>query len=289
MNRRSALALLVAAALVLGALACQKKTRIKGIELEVGFAEKTLTDNLVTDVQYKWKTLADFVKLSKDYTVYVHFWHGSNLLFQDDHVPPSPTSSWEPGREYKYQRRIYIPAFIDEFDPTFDGEDSLKLVAGLYNPYDPSGESKLEILTQKLRVFPPPPDTPEIIYESGWYDLEIDPAAPLKQWRWAGREGRCLIDNPRRDALLVIKGGVNKGALPSQKVIFKINDLILDEFIPSEGVFEKSYNIKKEMLGDKDEFILVATCDQTFIPAKVDPQSSDERELGIEISFIYFR
>lgn len=289
MNRRTGIMVLVVAALVFGAPACQKKTQVKGIGLEVGFAEKTLTDSLVTDVQYKWKTLNDFVKLGKDYTVYVHFWHGSNLLFQDDHVPSPATSGWEPGREYKYQRRIYIPSFIDEFDPSFKGEDSLKLVVGLYNPYDRSGESKLEVLSQKLRVFPPPPDTPEIIYESGWYDLEIDPKSPLKQWRWASREGRCVIDNPRRDALLVIKGGVNKDALPTQKVIFKINDMILDEFIPSEGIFEKSYNIKKEMLGDKDEFILVAASDQTFIPAKVYPQSTDERELGIEVSFIYFR
>jgi hypothetical protein len=289
MNRRIAIAVLAAAALVFGALACQKKTQVKGIGLEVAFAEKTLTDSLVTDVQYKWKTLDDFVRLGRDYTAYVHFWHGSNLLFQDDHAPAPATSSWEPGREYKYQRRIYIPSFIDEFDPSFKGEDSLKLVVGLYNPYDRSGESKLEVLSQKLRVFPPPPDTPEIIYESGWYDLEIDPKAPLKQWRWASREGRCVIDNPRRDALLVIRGGVNKEALPNQKVIFKINDMILDEFIPSEGIFEKSYNIKKEMLGDKDEFILVAAADQTFIPAKVYPQSTDERELGIEVSFIYFR
>lgn len=289
MNRRTGIALLVVAALVFSALACQKKTQVKGIGLEVGFAEKTLTDNLVTDVQYKWETLDDFAKLGKDYTVYVHFWHGSNLLFQDDHVPSVSTSSWEPGQEYKYQRRVYIPSFIDEFDPTFKGEDSLKLAVGLYNPYDRSGESKLEVLSQKLRVFPPPPDTPEIIYESGWYDQEINPQAPLKQWRWAGREGRCVIDNPRRDALLIIRGGVNKDALPSQKVILKINDLILDEFIPSEGIFEKSYNIKKEMLGDKDEFILAATSDQTFIPAKIDPQSTDERELGIQVSFIYFR
>jgi hypothetical protein len=283
------MALLIAAGVVFGALACQKKTQVKGIGLEVGFAEKTLTDNLVTDVQYKWKTADDFVKLGKDYTVYVHFWHGSNLLFQDDHLPAQPTSSWGPGQEHKYERRIYIPSFIDEFDPTFKGEESLKLVVGLYNPYDRSGESKLEVLSQKLRVFPPPPDAPEIIYESGWYDQEIDPEAPLKQWRWAARVGRCLIDNPRRDALLVIRGGVNKDALPGQKVIFQINDLILDEFVPSEGVFEKSYNIKKEMLGDKDEFVLLATTDLTFIPAKIYPQSKDERELGIQVSFIYFR
>ncbi len=289
MRRRTGLLIWISAALIFGALACQKKVQVKGIGLDVGFAEKTLTDNLMTDVQYKWKTQSDFVKLGKDYTVFVHFWHGSNLLFQDDHVPPLPTSRWEPGQEYKYERRIYIPSFIDEFDPKFKGEEALRMVVGLYNPFDRTGQSKLEILTQKLRVLPPPPDAPEISYEGGWYDLEIDPAAPLKQWRWSGPEGRCLIDNPHRDALLVVRGGVNKDALPNQKVIFKINDLIVDEFVPAESTFEKSYNIKKEMLGEKDSFIFIATCDQTFIPARLYPQSKDERELGIQVSFIYFR
>jgi hypothetical protein len=43
------------------------------------------------------------------------------------------------------------------------------------------------------------------------------------------------------------------------------------------------------MLGEKDEFILTITTDKTFIPAKVVPNSKDERELGVQISFIYFR
>jgi len=289
MFKRTTTAVLLAILAVGGLATCQKKAQVKGIDLTVGFSDKTLTDNLITEMKYYWKTTGELVKLPKDYTIYVHFWHGSNLLFQDDHAPQVPTSKWETGQEYTYQRRIYIPSFIDEFDPSFKGEEELKLVVGFYNPYDRTGETKREILVRKLKVLPPPPDVPEIVYEKGWYDLEVDPQSPLKQWRWLGREARCLIDNPGRDALLVIRGGVNKDALTNQKVIFKINDLVLDEFVPAEAVFEKSYNIKKGMLGDKDEFSLTITTDQAFVPAKIDPQSKDERELGFQISFIYFR
>jgi hypothetical protein len=280
----------LATVLAIGCLAsCQKKAQVKGIDLTVRFSDKTLSDNLMTQMKYDWKTTGEFAKLAKDYTIYVHFWHGSNLLFQDDHVPSVPTSKWEPGKQYSYERRIYIPSFIDEFDPSFKGEETLKLVVGFYNPYDRTGESKREIINRKLKVLPPPPDAPEIVYDKGWYDLEIDPQSPLKQWRWLGREARCVIDNPKRDALLVIRGGVNKDALPNQKVIFKINDVVLDEFVPGEVVFEKSYTVKKEMLGDKDEFNLIVTTDQVFVPAKLSPQSKDERELGFQVSFIYFR
>lgn len=286
--KRGIVLVLLAGLLVFGQ-SCQKKAQVRGVELSVGFSEKTLTDNLMTNIQYAWKTASDFTPVAKDYTVYVHFWHGNNLLFQDDHVPGVPTSKWEAGKEYTYERRIYIPSFIDEFDPQFKGEETLKMVVGLYNPYDRSGESKREVFNKRLKVLPPPVDTPEVVYENGWYDLEIDPDSYLKQWRWTSREARCVIDNPRRDALLVIRGGANKESYPDQKVIFKINDAVLDEFVPPENSFDKSYSIKKEMLGDKDEFYLVVATDQTFIPSKIYPQSKDERELGIQISLIYFR
>ncbi|MDH4270469.1 MAG: hypothetical protein OEW18_00680 [Candidatus Aminicenantes bacterium] len=289
MNKRIAMAVLVIGLAVLTSLSCQKKTQVRGVELTVNFSEKTLTDNLITDIQYDWKTSGDFPQVNKEYTVYAHFWHGDNLLFQDDHVPSVPTSKWEPGQEYKYQRRIYIPSFIDEFDPSFKGEEQLRLSIGLYNPYDRTGDSKREVLTSRLKVFPPPPDTPEIIYETGWYDQEIDPNAPLRKWRWTGPEARCIVDNPHRDALLVIRGGVNKDIIADQKVIIKVNDLVLDEFIPEEITFEKSYTVKKEMLGDKDEFSLSIAVDKTFIPSKVFPQNKDERELGCQVAFVYFR
>ena len=289
MKRKTSLTLASVGLLLLATLSCQKKTQIEGVELTVGFSAKTLTDNLMTDIQYDWKTGADFVKTGKDLTVFVHFWHGNNMLFQDDHTPPVPTSQWEPGQEYKYQRRIYIPSFIDEFDPTFKGKETLRLSVGLYNPYDRSGESRREVLNTKMEVVPPPPDVPEIIYETGWHEQEIDPKAPLRKWRWIDGEARCIVDNPHRDSLLVIRGGVNKQAIPDQKVTFKINDMVLDEFVPDEVTFEKSYTVKKEMLGEKDAFTLTIAVDKTFIPAQVFPQSTDKRELGCMISLIYFR
>jgi len=165
----------------------------------------------------------------------------------------------------------------------------LKLSVGFYSPYDISGKSKQEILVKKIKIFPPPIDTPDIIYEDGWYNEEVNPESFLKQWRWTSKEAKCFIDNPHRDALLVIRGGVYQEALKGQKIIFKVNDSVIDEFISKERYFDKSYDIKKEMLGDEEEFYLVISTDKSFIPAKTLPNSTDERELGIQISFIYFR
>lgn len=268
---------------------CKKKSQVQGIILDVNFSEEELSDDLITDVQYTWRTDSEFVKIDQEMQVYVHFWHKNNLLLQDDHIPEVPISEWEADQEYTYSRRIYIPEFIDEFDPEFKGEETLRLSVGISSPYDRTNETQQEILEKKLKVYPPPLDTPEKIYEDGWYDLEINPDAFLGKWRWTAKEARCIIDNPKRDALLVIKGGVNLEALKDQKVIFKINDRILDEFVPEESYFEKSYNIKKEMVGEGEQFFLTIATDKVFVPAEIIPNSKDKRELGLQISFVYFR
>lgn len=268
---------------------CKEKTQVKGIELNVTFAEEQLSDHLITDMMMGWKTGPEFQKMNQDLQVFVHFWHEGNLLFQEDYFPEPPTSQWEPEQEFMRSQRIYIPQFIDEFDPDFKGEETLRLVVGFFSPYDRSGKSEQKVLEKKLTVVPPPLDTPEIIYEEGWYNLEINTDAFLKQWQWTAKEARCIIDNPHRDALLVIKGGVNLEVLDDQKVTFKINELILDEFIPEESHFEKSYNVKKEMLGEGEEFYLSIVTDKVFVPAEVMPNSADQRELGVQVSFIYFR
>jgi len=287
--RRKILGLCLVGVMALTLSTCKRTTRVKGITLEVTFSELELSDNLITDMQYTWKTNSEYIQVQQDYNVYVHFWHKENMLFQDDHVPDTPTSEWEPEKVYTYSRRIHIPAFIDEFDPEFKGEETLKLSIGLDSPFDRSGKSKREVLKKNLKVLPPPLDTPEILYEDGWYNQESNPKSFLKQWRWTKGDAKCVIDNPHRDALLLIRGGVNQAVLDDQMVILKINDLVLDKFIPEKGHFEKSYPIKKEMLGDRDEFTLTVSTDKTFIPAEVVPDSKDKRELGVQISFIYFR
>ena len=268
---------------------CNKKSQVQGITLDVTFSEEELSDDLIADIQYTWKTDSSFVKIEQEMQVYVHFWHKNNLLLQDDHIPEVPISEWEADQEYVYARRVYIPEFIDEFDPEFKGEETLRLSVGISSPFDRTDETQQEIFEKKLKVLPPPLDTPEKIFEDGWHDLEINPDAFLGQWRWTAKEARCIIDNPKRDALLVIKGGVNLDALEDQKVIIKINDRILDEFTPMESYFEKSYNIKKEMVGEGEQFFLTIATDKVFVPADMIPNSKDNRDLGLQISFVYFR
>lgn len=272
-----------------GSYCCQQESGVRGVSLEVSFSEEVLSDNLFTDVRYKWKTKKNFVKPNEDCSIFVHFWHRSNLIFYDNHLPEVSLTQWEPEKEYSYQRRIYIPPFIDALDPEFKGFEILRLSVGIAFPSGTAKKPLMKVCEKKLKVFPPPADAPKIIYEDGWFDYEINPEASLKRWRWTAREAKCLFDNPRRDALLVIKGGVRKEALGSQKIVFKIDDSVLDEFKPGDILFEKSYSIKKEILGEEDRFQLTISTDKAFVPSEVIPGSKDKRRLGIQVSFLYFR
>jgi len=88
---------------------------------------------------------------------------------------------------------------------------------------------------------------------------------------------------------LIIKGGVNKAAFQDQKLTLKINDMPLDEFIPDSDYFSREYTITPQMMGDADEFSLKFEADKVFFPGKIFPNSKDNRELGAQIFFIYFR
>jgi len=265
---------------------CGKNIAVKGVDLDISFSEKTLSGNLITDFLYKWKTEEEFINPGQDLNIFVHFWHKGNLLLTDDHTPKTAKSQWEPGKEYVYTRKIYIPPFLDEYSPDLKGKETLKISIGFFSSNDERDAVEQKIFNKTVPVLPFQKDSPEIVYGEGFYDLEIRPDTYLKQWRWTAKTARCLIDNSHRDCLLIIKGGIN---LDEQTLVFKINNLTLDEFVARDIFFEKSYQIKKDMLGDRDEFHLILSTDKTFVPAKIDPDSTDGRELGVCVSLIYIQ
>jgi len=91
---KKASAVLVIIVLLVLAYGCKERTQVKGIDLDVTFAEEELSDNLITDMTLTWKTSEEFVKMNQDLQIYVHFWHKDNLLFQEDYIPAMGT---EPG------------------------------------------------------------------------------------------------------------------------------------------------------------------------------------------------
>src|SRR5262245_46235157 len=57
------------------------------------------------EVTYTWTLEPGAKKLDQDYRALVHFLDSHEvMLFEDDHTPVPPPSSWEPGKSYSYTR-----------------------------------------------------------------------------------------------------------------------------------------------------------------------------------------
>jgi hypothetical protein len=271
---------------------CGGKADRQGIDLVMTLTPETVTDSLFFKMDFDFTTAADFKKLAADRSVFVHFWrvNSKEMLLQDDHQPPKNTGAWIANDRIHYARTVFIPQFLNEFDVDFEGYEEMKLSVGLY---DPKGlEQPIVLFEKKINIQPASINAPEIVYDEGWNEIETDIQAKepfTNSWRWTTAKSVCIIENPKKEYTLIIKGGVNKTVLPDQKLTLKLNGAVLDEFIPEGMYFSKEFTVTPEMLGEADEFSLEFLCDKVFFPDKVFPDSKDNRELGAQIFFIYFR
>lgn len=271
---------------------CGKEGTTKGVELKIEIQPETLTDELYVKMNYEYTLTDQFTGFDKDHMVFVHFWRTKNkeMLIGDDHIPPKKVIDWKKGDTIKYSRKIFIPKFLDEFDIDFEGYEEIEFSAGLYIPK--VKKSKKVLFNKILNIQAASLNAPEVVYDEGWWQVETDlkiKKPEERTWRWTTKKAVCIIENPKKESLLILKGRVDKIQYKDQKVIFKLNEKILDEFVPEKDAFSKEYIVTPEMMGSEDEFNLIIETDKTFIPSAVIPGSKDTRELGIRIYWLYFR
>ena len=263
-----------------------------GVKLNLSLSPDTITDFLYVTMDYEYEILDDFNKIDKDYLVFVHFWRlkSKEMLVQDDHMPVKKTTEWKAGDKVSYSRMFFIPKFLDELDIDFEGFEEIKLQSGLYDPQNPT--EKIVLFNQVLNIQPASINAPDIIYSEGWNEEEMNLALSdpfYRVWRWTTKKAECIIENPKKKSVLIIKGGLHKSLFQDQTVILKINDTLLEAFISDSITFEKKYMLTPEQLGDEPEFKLTIETNKTFIPSSLNPEKKDSRELGIQLYLLYFR
>ncbi len=262
-------------------LPCQKKSGIKGLDLTVAFSRRSLTDDLFVDVTSKWRLSKDFQGFRENRPLLVRLEHDGEVLVEDTFVPEVPASHWVSGEVYEFVRRIYIPRFIDEYDPGFRGAEPVGLTVGFSG--DPrTGEGTETVILRKRVRISPASMTPAILYVDGW----LENARSGAVGRWTGRTARCLVDNPKRNALLVIRGETDLVSMPGQEITVRLGGTVLERFRPAAREFERSYPVSKESLGNDKDLFLEISVDKTFLPAGA---GSAAAEHGVFISFVYFR
>jgi SAM-dependent methyltransferase len=131
----------------------------------------------------------------------------------------------------------------------------------------------------------------EVVYQQGWYPPETDLTIQepgWQHWRWTAKKALCKLENPKRKALLLLRGAVNKSIYEDQLVSVKLNDTILDEFIPGKARFFKRYVIPVEMMGKNESITLGIETNKTFVPSEMAPGAADSRELGLQVYQLFF-
>lgn len=271
--------------------ACSKKT-IPGVQ-----ATASLLPDKLSDFQYVKADLTitlneKFKPLKTGYDIFFRIRdpRSKKMLVDDRFDPPQQTIAWRAGKTYSFSRIEFIPSFTGE--PSIDLENSLpvEMTIGLIDP-KLSGD-EFVLVEKKLNLSPAAYSAPQIIYESGFHDQEIDPQAKdpfYSGWRWTTKKATCIIENPGREAALIINGRVDKTMLLEQKITLTINNNLIAEFSPTTSMFQKRFVIKPEIMGSNDEFTLTVETDKTFIPAQIIKGAADTRELGVAIYPIYFR
>jgi len=236
------------------------------------------------DVTYKFVVAPD-AHFEQDYRVMVHVVDVSDeLIWTDDHNPPTPTTQWKPGQTVEYTRTIFVPV------RPYVGEATIQI--GLYTTAnqkrallhgDDMGQraykvAKLQLLPQSENVL--------VVFKEGWHPAEGADHNAAVEWQWTKKDATLTFKNPRKDSTLYFDTD-NPGSVfhESQVVQLSIGGQPIAQFTitPGQQVLKK-IPLTVAQMGGGDNVELQISVDKTFVPALMPgANSKDPRELGIRV------
>jgi hypothetical protein len=279
------LKLLISVLMIASFMACPGKSPLQGLAVSMQFGDRVLTDDLVTKLKVKFITTSEFEPLKKDYQIIaVADWKGKTV-FREYLEPEVPTSRWLRSRVYEVEEYIYIPEFIDPFDPeTASGlkvKFNLKLEgADLNRP--------IALHSRKIKILPCPAEAPDVVFLDGWERvkrLPSGPEGPAYEF-WTGTTAVCLLKNPGRPATLMIKG---QSFLEELKVSLFLDGSLLNEFLTGASEFQKVYSVSPPDPESQPEIRLTIEVDKTVVLSEICPDIKEDKRVGLKIQKVYFR
>jgi hypothetical protein len=240
------------------------------------------------EITYKFVVAPD-AKFTQDYRVMAHVVDtDEELMWTDDHQPPTPTSQWKPGQTVEYTRTAFVPIF------PYVGDASIQL--GLYSTTDQKrlalSGSDIGQRAYKVAHFQLTPQTDNLftVYKDGWHPGETADKNAAVDWQWTKKEATLAFKNPRKDALLYLdmdSPGANLHG--EQQVTVTLGGQTLDQVTlkPEERVLRK-VKLPAAQMGGEEMTELQIVVDKTFIPMQVPGSGSkDPRELGVRVFHAY--
>lgn len=251
--------------------------------LQVSLSRSKVALGSPVEVTYKFTVAQNAPNLGAR-RVFVHFLDADEeLMWTDDHDPPTPPAEWKPGQTIEYTRTMFVPSY------PYVG--AAQVVAGLYSEKDRlklSNEDRgdrsykvvdFELLPQTENIF--------VIFKDGWHPAEVvAEGAGRTEWQWTKKEATLAFRNPKRDVTLFLQVD-NPATLPTAAATLTIN--VGDQLLTTVPLSAAESPVRKlaitaAQLGAGDMVELRFIADKTFVPA-LEPamKSGDPRELGVRV------
>jgi len=283
MPRLVSLPCLIAFAVAAGACGRQPDTAPPVATPTVALSRTDAPVGSPIDLTFRFTVAKDAPAFDGDYWVFVHFVDADGeLLWTEDHQPPTPIREWKPGATIEYARTGFIPRFPDEGQAVVE--------VGLFSPStgmrlplagETRGDRSYQVATLNLRLETPVP----IAFGQGWHDLEAADDAIGLEWQWSMREGTLLFPNPKRDAefFLQLDQPVTLGT--PQHVEVRLGGAVVDAFMLPPGATQiRRVKLTAAQFGGGETASMTIVVDRTFVPATIPAlRNSDVRELGVRV------
>ncbi len=241
------------------------------------------------DIGYEWTPASDFGAPADDYRIFVHMIDpDGNILLQDDHYPPQPTSQWRGGQAEEY-RRWYDP-------PNTIEAEYLDFVVGLYSEdtaarvRDAAGDWAEGVQVHRMGVRAD--DVSGIpLYMEGWHPPEqvedLGPPEP-REWRWSEQTSRAVFTNLRKDAVLHLRAHGPFDEVGAQEVVLRIGgNEVANIAVTGADEFLERIAIPASAMGDNEWVELNLEVTPALVPQELDPSSLDDRQLGLQVFSMY--
>jgi hypothetical protein len=237
------------------------------------------------EMSYRFAIAGNAPALSDDYWVFVHFVDtDGELMWTDDHQPPTPVSQWKPGSTIEYQRTTFVPKF------PYVGETRLEiglfsLTTGERLPMmgETRGQRSYGVATFEMTL---QSDALFVAFRDGWHGAEAAEVGLGVEWQWSKKDGTLTFANPKRDVRVYLSVDQPAAALPEpQRVEIRVGPTVVDSFSLAPGQNElRRVQVSASQLGTTDMVEMTVSVDKTFVPALVPALgSTDSRELGIRV------
>jgi len=234
------------------------------------------------EMTYTFSVAASALPFPDNCVVFVHFRDvDGELLWGDDHQPPTPTQQWRPGDVIEYTRTVFVPRI------PYVGETRVEI--GIVSP---AGERlPLSAPVAGPRVYAVAslsldlqPDALFVVFREGWHLAERSDGG-LREWHWSADEATLVFRNPRQDVLWYLELERAEGFPEPQQVELRIGDAVIDAFsLSPNGADLRRIPLTADQLGSGETVEVRLSVDRTFVPALATGSGNgDSRELGVKV------